>query len=305
MAWSSTRFTRWGRRSFGAYRRRNMRGRTRGNKRAARSQRDTATVVINIQKTFQVPLAEGATSNAIGINIWAQLKNSNMFESYRGMYDQVKIAGITARIRGLNGSSALTLNNTPTICTAWDRNGLEPSNAAETTAAISYQTVSSYSSAIITNWSPGNAFKVTRHLYPSTISEKSYYAACGALAGADTDRNPAADFLSHTGSNFKPILLIGAYAGFAATAQQSVGLMIEFDITCSFRGLRRYNTTADPDATQIADMAGVFLNGQLAEKQTAAITGQWTRVNNDGDINKGVDGETIPNEVPQPPIKIE
>lgn len=206
-----------------------------------------------------------------------------MFEAYRGMYDQVKITGITAKIRGLNGSSALTMANTPTICTAWDRNGLEQSSA-QSEPLLSYQTVSSYSSAVITNWSPGNAFRMTRHLYPSTLSEKSYYAACGSFDLADAIRNPASTYSNQNGVDFKPILLVGAYAGFATTAQQSIGLMIEFDITCSFRGLRRYSIASDTAANQISSMAGSYLNGQDGTAVTANLTTNWTRINNDGDV---------------------
>lgn len=282
-----------------------MRGRARGNKRAARGQRDTASVVINVQKTFQVPIAQGNTSNAIAINIWSQLSDSNMFDAYRGMYDQVKITSITARIRGLNGSSALTLNNTPSICTAWDRNGLEPSNASESANAISYQTVTSYSSAIVSNWSPGNAFRINRHIYPSTISEKSFYVPCGAFTSEDPTRNPAYDFNTHLGTNFKPILLIGAYSGFQSTVQQAIGLMIEFDITCAFRGLRRYSVVADTAAQQIADMAGNFLDGADGTQYAATSSTNWTRVNNDGDINTGANTVNIPDERPTAPIKVE
>nr|UCS96297.1 MAG: capsid protein [Cressdnaviricota sp.] len=274
------------RRSWGSrrYRRSSQYSRARGNKRAAVGQRDTSSVVINVQKTYQIPLDVGATSNAIAINMWLVLLQSNMFQAYSGMYDQVKITGITARIRGLNGSSALTLANTPTICTAWDRNGLEAPTSGS--PLLSYQTVSSYSSSLITNWSPGNAFRVTRYIYPSTISEKSYYASCGALSSNVTaaDRNPAASFTNISGQDFKPILLIGAYAGFAGSVQQSIGLMIEFDISVSFRGLRRYSISEDENDVQISSMAGNYLNGADGTVNAAYQSSNWTRVNNDGDI---------------------
>lgn len=260
-----------------------MRRRRFGNQRAANAQKDNAKVVINIQKSFQIPIDANNTSNAIAINIWYLLSQSNMFDAYRGMFDQVKISGITARISGLNGSSAITLANTPTICTAWDRNGIE--TGSNTPTYLSYQTVSSYSSAIISNWSPGNAFKITRRLYPSTLSEKSYYASCGALSLNEPLRNPGASFVSQNGIDFKPLLLIGAYAGFATAAQQSIGLMIEFDVVCVFRGLRRYSTTSDNAAAQISSMAGSCLDGQSGTVIVPNDTDNWTRVNNDGDVN--------------------
>lgn len=282
-----------------------MRRRALGNKRAALGQRDTATVVINVQKTFQIPLSAQETSNAIAINIWEQLLTSNIFSAYAGMYDQTKIIGITAKIRGLNGSSALTLSNTPTICTAWDRNGLDSStttSSGDSTPLVTYSDISSYSSSIITNWSPGNAFKITRRLYPSTISEKSYYAATQALTSSSPTRNPAYNFLTSDGQNFKPILLIGAYTGFQTSVNQAVGFMIEFDITTVFRGLRRFSSTADTPTQQIAAMAGSYMNGQNGLKINNVEGQAWTRVNNDGNIQSGANGETTlgNNEVPVP-----
>ena len=255
------------------------------NQRSANAQKDNAKVVINIQKSFQIPIDATNTSNAIAINIWYLLRESNMFDAYRGMFDQVKISGITARISGLNGSSAITMANTPTICTAWDRNGIEA--AINNPTYLSYQTVSSYSSAIISNWSPGNAFKITRRLYPSTLSEKSYYVSCGSLSVQEPSRNPAYSFVYQNGIDFKPLLLVGAYAGFATAAQQSIGLMIEFDVACVFRGLRRYSTASDNAASQISAMAGTFLDGQSGNVISASSTDNWTRVNNDGDVGNG------------------
>lgn len=309
MAWSRSRFTRYGRRTFGAYRRRNMRGRVRGNKRAANGQRDTSTVVINVQKTFQVPVPANSTSNAIAISIWQQLAASNMFTAYRDMYDQIKINGITARIRGLNGSTALSMANTPTICTAWDRNGLEPQTPdGAATPIVTYNDVTSYSSAIINNWSTGNAFRITRHIYPSTISEKSYYAACAALRSNEVNRNPGADFIQHTGVDFKPILLIGAYLGFQGATLQSIGFMIEFDITCTFRGLRRYSTVPDTSATQISFMAGSYIQGNTGQQATSSAVNNWKKQNNNANVedNTGANENTSPynpdNEIPAGPI---
>lgn len=283
--------------------------------RAANGQRDSSTVVINVQKTFQVPIPAGSTSGAIAINLWRSLLDSNIFSAYNGMYDQVKISGISAKIRGLNGSSAITLSNTPTICTAWDRNGLE-SASPNALPTIDYNTVSSYSSAVISNWSPGNAFRITRRLYPSTMAEKSYYASCGSLnfvsnSGSSVAenqvliRNPASSYVYITGQEFKPILLIGAYCGFTTTVEQSIGLMIEFDITTKFRGLRKFTTAVDDTTQQIANMAGTFLDGASGTVLSANLTGNWTRVNNDGVI-QGTGAPTDPEEIgTRPPVKVE
>lgn len=277
-----------------------MRGRTRGNKRAALGQRDSATVVINVQKTFQVPLPANNTSNAIIINIWKQLLTSNIFSAYSGMYDQVKITGITAKIRGLNGSSALTLSNTPTICTAWDRNGLDTAilpNTADTTPNLTYNDITAYSSSIVTNWSPGNAFRITRHLYPSTMAEKSYYITTQSLSLSQASRNPSFSITTQEGQNFKPLLLIGAYCGFTTSVDQAVGFMIEFDITVTFRGLRKTSSTADSPADQISNMAGSYVNGANGKDVNNVEGVAWTRVDNDGVI-QGTGAPTSKEEIP-------
>lgn len=277
-----------------------MRGRTRGNKRAALGQRDSATVVINVQKTFQVPLPANNTSNAIIINIWKQLLTSNIFSAYSGMYDQVKITGITAKIRGLNGSSALTLSNTPTICTAWDRNGLDTAilpNTTDTTPNLTYNDITAYSSSIVTNWSPGNAFRITRHLYPSTMAEKSYYITTQSLSLSQAARNPSFSITTQEGQNFKPLLLIGAYCGFTTSVDQAVGFMIEFDITVTFRGLRKTSSTADSPADQISNMAGSYVNGANGKDVNNVEGVAWTRVDNDGVI-QGTGAPTSKEEIP-------
>lgn len=286
-----------------------MRNRARGNKRAAIGQRDTASVVINVQKTFQIPIPEEYTSNAIAINIWSQLETSNIYNAYSAMYDQVKMTGITAKIRGLNGSSALTLSNNPTICTAWDRNGLDNTgaNAFDSSKAplIVYNDLTAYSSSVLSNWSPGNAFKVTRHLYPSTLAEKSYYVSTGALKANSSNRDPSFDFLTRDGQPFKPILLIGAYCGFNTSVPQAIGFMIEFDISVVFRGLRRTSYSVHNANTQVLAMAGEYLNGANGEIINLVDSTAWTRVNNDGNIQlaNGQPLNPIPTEVPN--IKVE
>lgn len=287
MAWSKTRFgRRYGR--YGRYRG-NMRGRAYGQRKAANAQRDTASVVINVQKAYQIPLKAGTISNAIAINIWYLLTTSPMFVAYRGMYDQIKLTGVTARIKALNASSALTLSNTPSIVTAWDRNGIdigEPGADEASPLYFSYDVVSSYSSALLTNWSPGNSLKITRHLYPSTISEKSYYVPSVYLSVNDPVKNPSQTIASQTGQNFKPLLLLGAFTGFAAPADQSVGFMIEFDINVVFRGLRRYSVSQGQTTDQITQLAGVYYDGNTGQFQTASANENWARQNNNGDIGE-------------------
>lgn len=282
-----------------------MNRRTRGNFRAANQQKDTSNMVINVSKTYQVPVYVGYNGNAIAISIWRVLSDSPLFSSYGGMFDQVRITGIKAKITGLNAGTAITMANTPTICTAWDRNGLDLLPAGNNVAPFTYNTVASSSSAIVQSWSPGNAFKITRRLYPSTMSEKSYYAPCTSLRTNDSDSSPAYTDTVHSGQSFKPVLLIGAFLGYQAAALQSLGFMVEFDISCTFRGLHKAIISSDP-SEQLAEMAGIYRVGITPGSGTTTLYGEvvrsvsadnWKYVNNDGDVDE--------EEVPVAPVKEE
>lgn len=74
--------------------------------------------------------------------------------------------------------------------------------------------------------------------------------------------------------------------------------MIEFDITVTFRGLRKFSTDADNPTQQISRMAGSYMNGADGDNYNNVTGRAWTRVNNDGVI-QGTGAPTgSPEEIP-------
>ena len=122
-------------RSNGTYssRRSSIRSRSTGNTRAARAQRDSATVVINRIAPFNVYIhgdyyeaaGQGGTAvGAIAISHWDELRKSQFFPNYSSMYDQMRLDKTRIKITGSSAVSGESPYDSPSIILAFDRNGL-------------------------------------------------------------------------------------------------------------------------------------------------------------------------------------
>lgn len=253
-SWYSTR-RRYGSR-YGRYSRRrySRRRRTFGNYKAAIQQRDSAQVVINQVSNLTIPVATGDTAAASYENVWRILRLHPFFQNYAGMYDQVHLdavrAKITGSIQGQNANAYLT----PLVVTAWDRNGFEASTATATLGQMVPPTVAdvpTYSSSVSKSWSLGNAFQQTRSLYPSLMSEKSQYVSPislkvptvvsstnSTITDVDANINPSNPIRAPS-LPFKPQLLIAVTVPSSAVVPQAFQFNIEWDIQVTFRGLRK------------------------------------------------------------------
>lgn len=244
-SWFSSR-RRYGSR-YGRYSRRrySRKRRTFGNFKAAIQQRDSATVVINHIHTISVTL--GGTSPISGsnsVNIWDALRQSAFYPNYSVMYDQMHLDGVRAKISGVQQAQNTSTYLTPTVYTAWDRNGFETITSGSVVIPDA-GVVSTYSSSVSKPWSLGNSFQQTRSLYPSIMSEKSQYVSPLALQdpsstdSANTpERNPCLALRSPS-IPFKPQLLIAVSTPSALTTGTSITFNIELDIQVTFRGLRK------------------------------------------------------------------
>lgn len=244
-SWFSSR-RRYGSR-YGRYSRRrySRRRRTFGNFKAAMQQRDAATVVINKLVQLSLPLSSAGTTDPYtgsdAVNIWDALRQSEFFTNYSTMYDQMHLDGVRAKITGVQQSQNTSSYLTPTVITAWDRNGYD----SVPTTPLALQ-IATYSSAVTKPWSLGNAFQQTRSLYPSIMSEKSQYVSpLSLIAPNSTDaslnipeRNPCNPLRSPS-IPFKPQLLVGLTTPSALTTSQNVLFNVELDIQVTFRGLRK------------------------------------------------------------------
>lgn len=224
---------RYGRRARGRYARSRSKRRATGNARAARQQRDAATVTISRIFTYPIIISNRNQSAAISINHWNSLRLSEFYGNYSPMYDQVKIDKIRIKVTGNQAGSAMTSNLSPSVVLAFDRNGID----TDPTTAI----ISTYSSAQLKQWSTGNAFVMYQTIYPSTIMEKGMYIPTESLLNPSDDAtalNPCVRDTTPT-IPFKPITLLGVDLGVAASSDQTFAFTLEFEYTVTFRGMRK------------------------------------------------------------------
>lgn len=206
-----------------------------GNARAARQQRDAATVTISRIATTQVTIASGSKSNAEIINHWNSLRLSTYFNNYAPMYDQMKLDKIKIKVTGSQAGSAQTGNWSPSIVLAFDRNGLS------TGQHLTSDVVSSYSSAQLKQWSSGNAFTMWQTIYPSTIMEKGMYIPTESLQDPTSvadGSNPCYNY-AHSTLPFKPMTLLAVDMGANLSADNTFAFTIEYEYTVTFRGMRK------------------------------------------------------------------
>lgn len=246
-SWYSTRrrygsrYGRYSRRRYGSRRRRTF-----GNFKSALQQRDAATVVLNSLSSINVVLS--TTSPFVGsnyINIWQALLQHPFFANYSGMYDQMHLDGVKAKITGVQQAQNANSYLTPTIITAWDRNGFDVSSDGSSALPPSATDITSYSSAVSKAWSLGNSFQINRSIYPSIMSEKSQYVSPLALlplTSSSTANTPERNPVSPTRTPsvpFKPQLLIAITTPSALTTNTTFTFNVELDIQVTFRGLRK------------------------------------------------------------------
>ena len=148
----------------------------------------------------------------------------------------MKIDKIRMKVTGSQGATAQTLNISPAVVLAFDRNGL--SEGQQVTSG----TVSTYSSAQLKTWSVGNAFTMWQTIYPSTIMEKGQFIPTESLqppspTGQDSS-NPCSNLADPT-LPFKPISLLAVDLGSPVQQPNAFGFTIEYEYTVTFRGMRR------------------------------------------------------------------
>lgn len=196
-----------------------------GNMRAAKQQADQSTFTINIPSTIEAanypsanPFAPNNTVNygVYPLNIFEQLRKSEFYQSYAGMYDEFKIDRIKIKLLPTEFTYTATAGNNNdsgryrniTVYTAWDRTGLSKdqliliaSHLNEDSTEIGIVTtnqnvvtddgdglfcivgndITTYSSAESRVINPGTNTSIVRWLNPKTIDEKGQWISTGAL----------------------------------------------------------------------------------------------------------------------------
>lgn len=191
-----------------------------GNYKAATQQKDKTDVNLNVMHKCTTSYKnttigeDNFNTGVYALNIWDLLRRSEFYQSYASMYDQVKINRIRLKLTPTQWS--FNTQDTKafqaiTIVTAWDRTGLSMEQIKLISEHVQddgiigkegntdglYVTmnedISTYSSAMTKSLNPGSSFSTTRTIYPSSLSEKSYYVNTADLdawyTGYDTINN--------------------------------------------------------------------------------------------------------------------
>lgn len=241
-----TGYTRYGS-QYGRYSRyrRSSRSRATGNQIAARQQRDSATVTINRIAAYQVEVSGNASGGALAINHWNSLRLSSYYSNYSPMYDQMKIDKIRVKLTGSRLASATVEGAAgfcPAVILAFDRNGLNAEQIGK--GSLTADSVATYSSAQIKNWSIGNSFAMYQTVYPSTISEKGQWLSTASLLDPEVADNKSptnpCELSSDPTVPFKPTTLLAVeMSGATVSSSQTYGFQIEFEYVVTFRGMRK------------------------------------------------------------------
>lgn len=230
-----------------------------GNTRAARQQRDAASVTINHVSPFTVvikkPESVGSVtefnSGGIAISLWEMLRTSQFYNNYQPMFDQVRIEKCRVKVTGSAATTGLTGFSSPTVTMAFDRNGLDNSQVIDSEPndqgaceLLSPSLISTYSSSQIKQWSSGNSFVMYQTIMPSTVVEKGQYLPTGSLLevtenNSSVSSNPC-NIFTDSAIPFKPVCLLTVTSPFIAAEQDmSFSFTIEFEFVVTFRGMRK------------------------------------------------------------------
>jgi len=198
-------------------------GRARRQQRAADQQRDSTTVVINTNYSFdcgqtmsQIYMDRGNDgwfdTGCAAINVYDMLRKSDYFTDFSTLYDQFKVDNVRAKIIATNWATSRDESSTEKIneiiksrsyiiVTAWDRSGVSADDIVkdanwdsdEVTNKKFYVTIGkkidTYSSAKTKHLGPGNAYEIVRQLYPENVYERSAYISTSLMRGQQVRTN--------------------------------------------------------------------------------------------------------------------
>ena len=215
-----------------------------GNFASAMQQRDSTNVVISCQEDVTLYVPTGANNATLTRNVNSILTTTQYFQNYMGMYDQYKINAVRASLEMISiGNRILNSARFPSICTAWDRNGVKVDtvNVAQQNQPADYRyvlpdygIVSSYSSANEKTIYYGSRWGVIRQLDAASMMEKSIY-----LPTSHTK-----DVLSTANlyGAWNPQLLIGVKIPGQVETTDNCVISIHWQFDVTLRGLRKVAT---------------------------------------------------------------
>lgn len=231
------------RRTIPRRRRTTVRRQAFGNFASAMQQRDATNVVINAQEQVTMFVPSGAKEATVLRNINAMLTTSPMFFNYATMYDQYKLNAVRVGVEMTYiGNQLLNSATFPSICSAWDRNGVRPRDVIVNPTAQQaqqfrgfvlpvYDTVASYSSANEKTIYYGSRWGVVRQLDASSMLEKSVYV--GTVNTKDVLTN---DNLYQCWS---PVFIMSLKCPRPVSEISTVIFQLHYQFDVTLRGLRK------------------------------------------------------------------
>ena len=196
-------------------------------------------------------IGPGFNSGGVAVPLWEILRSSQFFPNYQPMFDQVRFDKCRVKVTGSAADTGLTGFSSPTVCMAFDRNGLNATqvnsavpNSQHCNVLLNSSLVSTYSSSQIKQWSAGNSFVMYQTIMPSTILEKGQYIPTGSLVRVTEQNllstsNPC-NILTDPTVPFKPVVLIAVTSPFVnVNDNMSFSFTVEFEFVVTFRGMRK------------------------------------------------------------------
>lgn len=209
-----------------------------GNFASAMQQRDATNIVVNAQEEITLTVPNGANEATIVRNINAIMTTAPMFMNYATMYDQYKLNAVRVGMEMTYvGNQLLNSATFPSICTAWDRNGIKPKVVQvgndDTPGFLLpvYDTVSSYSSANEKTLYYGSRWGVVRQLDASSMMEKSVYV--GTVNTKDILTN------DNLYTCWNPVLLMAIKCPRPVSVDSTVIFQLHYQFDVTLRGLRK------------------------------------------------------------------
>ena len=220
-----------------------------GNFASAMQQRDATNVVISKQEDVNMTVPINCKEATLVRNCNAIMTSTEYFRNYMGMYDQYKLNAVRASVEMTYIDNQLLNSATfPSICTAWDRNGIKVNSVCTTAAnpdtqqaAVynfelpQYSQVCSYSSANEKTLYYGARWGVIRQLDAASMMEKSIYQSTTNTRDVLT--------IGNSYSMWNPQLLISIKGARGVSVEQSVSFTIHWQFDITLRGLRKVGIT--------------------------------------------------------------
>lgn len=210
---------------------------------------DVATFEVADSLSILLTIPAGGNTGSKAVNLWNSFRLSQYYENYHDMFDAVHLGRVSITLTGHGQIILSSSSSSPTIVTAFDRNGIDP----ETGSPPPYTVISTYESARIRQWSVGSTIQEDIYISPFSAAEADFWVPLGLLrpptGDNDVPDNPC-NVYSSSVVPYKPTLLIGAIVPLVVAAPQTLqfSCQIRFDLT--FRGLRKPGVPIAPPAPE-------------------------------------------------------